>query len=261
MERETEILLAHVLKVSRSYLYAHPEHALTSEQEKKFTELVTRHAQGEPIAYLIGRREFWSLDLIVRRDTLIPRPETELLVEVALSKGGEEKNKLMADLGTGCGAIALAMAKEKPTWIVHATDFSGAALEIAKLNASRLQIGNVKFHEGSWCGALPSSLKFDLIVSNPPYIAAEDPHLQPGILCYEPRSALIAGKSGLEDLETIIQQAKDYLKPGGYLLVEHGYQQAPAVKKIFLQAGYTDITSHQDLAGLNRVIAASWLGV
>ncbi|HLB57652.1 MAG TPA: peptide chain release factor N(5)-glutamine methyltransferase, partial [Gammaproteobacteria bacterium] len=199
---DREILLSHVLKVTRSYLYAHPTPLLTKEEEKDFLTLLERAKKGEPIAYLIGHREFWSLDLIVTPDTLIPRPETELLVELILKNKRDEK-KIIADLGTGNGAIALAIASERPDWMIYATDINKKALQVAEQNAARLQIKNIQFCAGSWCAALPP-IQFDAIVSNPPYIAEDDPNVDPAVLNYEPRQALIAGKQGLEDLEKII---------------------------------------------------------
>ena len=195
---DREVLLSHVLNVPRSYLYAHPERTLTREEENFFLSLIKRAEQGEPIAYLTGHREFWALDLIVTPDTLIPRPETELLVELILKNKRDEK-KIIADLGTGNGAIALAIASERPDWMIYATDINKKALQVAEQNAARLQIKNIQFCAGSWCAALPP-IQFDAIVSNPPYIAEDDPNVDPAVLNYEPRQALIAGKQRPKNL-------------------------------------------------------------
>lgn len=251
---EAEILLAHVLQVSRSYLYTFAEKKLSDAEEKTFFQLIDKRLQGEPVAYLTGHREFWSLDFHVTPDVLIPRPETEILVEQVLHLVKNEKAQI-ADLGTGSGAIALALAHEKPNWQVHATDESEAALNVARLNAKRLELPQVQFHLGKWCEALPQ-IFFDAIVSNPPYIAENDEHLSQGDLRFEPRLALVSGQDGLKDLHQIIQQAKAYLKSGGYLLLEHGFDQAEKVATLFKKAGYTHIIRQVDLAGLERVTIA-----
>ena len=247
---EAEVLLSHVLKVARSYLYSHPEKVLTAYEEQSFKELIARREQGEPIPYLTGHQEFWSLDFHVTKDTLIPRPDTELLVETLLSLFPNEK-KIIADLGTGSGAIALSLAHARPAWEIYATDQSEAALTVAKQNAEKLKIKNCEFHQGHWCDALPD-LKFDAIVSNPPYIAENDPHLIQGGLPFEPKGALVSGVDGLDALAEIILQAKIKLKSGGYLLLEHGYQQAEPVQTLFQKAGYQTVSSHRDLAGILR---------
>ena len=252
---EAEILLMHVLQVTRSYLHTWPERVLDDAQEKIFSAFVARRVQGEPVAYLTGHREFWSLDLVVTPDVLIPRPETELLVELVLKKVSGAK-ALIADLGTGSGAIALALAQEKPHWQIHAVDVSRAALAIARYNAARLHLERVVFHEGSWCSALPP-IRFDAIVSNPPYIAEDDEHLHRGDLRFEPKSALVSGEQGLQDARQIIFDARQYLKPGGFLLLEHGLTQGDAVTTLFEKAGYTLITRHTDLSGLDRVTIAT----
>lgn len=248
---EAEILLAHVLNVPRSYLYAYPEKKLTKEQEALFDSLITRRVTGEPLPYLTGHQAFWSLDFIVTKDTLIPRPETELLVETLLELFSADK-KIIADLGTGSGAIALSLAHERPSWEIHATDQSSAALTIAKQNAEKLNIKNCLFHLGHWCDALPK-IQFDAIVSNPPYIAENDIHLIQGGLPFEPRSALVSGKEGLDAIAEIIVEAKQVLKPGGILLFEHGYQQAAIVRELLKVAGYRNTSSKCDLSGIERV--------
>jgi release factor glutamine methyltransferase len=254
---EAEILLGHVLQVSRAYLHTWPEKILESSQHKIFLDLLNRRKLGEPIAYLIGHREFWSLDLRVAPCVLIPRPETELLVELVL-KNVEKKQAVIADLGTGSGAIALALAHERPDWTIHATDISSDALEIAKLNATQYNLNNIVFHQGKWCDALPQ-IKFDAIVSNPPYIASTDPHLQQGDLRFEPKNALVSGDEGLQDIKQIIATAKNYLQPGGFLFLEHGFEQAENILSIFKKAGYTFAKTHQDLADLDRVTIATWM--
>jgi len=249
---DAEILLAEVLKVSRSYLLAFPERELTLAQKKSFENFIAQRKQKIPVAYITGHKEFWSLDLLVTRDTLIPRPETELLVEIVLQEMVGAKKRI-ADLGTGSGAIALAIAHERPLWEVHATDLSIDALAIAKLNAARLGLEHVIFHQGSWGEALPATMKFDVIVSNPPYIAPDDPYLQRGHLSYEPRSALVADENGLKEISRIIQTAKQYLISGGQLMLEHGFEQASEIRSIFANLDYSDIDTYPDLAGLNRV--------
>jgi release factor glutamine methyltransferase len=251
---ESEILLTLIMKVSRSYLHTWPERTLDEEQEKLYFELLEKRLQGMPIAYLTGHRQFWSLDLVVTPDVLIPRPDTELLVELVFHYV-QKKQAVIADLGTGSGAIALAIAHDKPNWQVYAMDASEAALNVARQNAERLNLSQIKFHLGKWCEALPK-ISFDAIVSNPPYIAEEDVHLTKGDLRFEPREALASGKEGLDDLSQIIQQAKSYLKPGGYLLLEHGFDQAAQVATLFKKAGYTHITRHVDFAGKDRVTIA-----
>jgi release factor glutamine methyltransferase len=280
---EKEILLAEVLKVTRAHLHTWPEKNLDESHLKNFLELLSRRVQGEPIAYITGHREFWSLDLIVTPDVLIPRHETELLVELVLQlschplchsrEGGnpfqidsrllgndrDGKDKIIADLGTGSGAIALAIAHEKPNWIIHATDASPAALAVAKQNAKRLNIKNIIFHQGNWCEALPN-IKFDAIISNPPYIAENDDHLTQGDLRFEPHSALVSAEDGLRDISQIIFQSRNHLKSGGLVLLEHGYQQAKNIAGIFEKARYTSTEAHLDLAGLERVTVATWMG-
>lgn len=257
---ESEVLLAHVLNVSRTYLHTWPEKKLAAVQEKDFQVLIAKRQAGEPIAYITGHREFWSLDLCVTPDVLIPRHETELLVELILEKippPAHSEPILIADLGTGSGAIALAIASARPDWFIHASDFSAAALKIAEMNAKRLKLLNVIFHQGKWCEALPD-LKFHAIVSNPPYIAEDDDHLTQGDLRFEPATALVSAENGLNDLKQIIFQAKNYLQNNGLLLLEHGFLQAENVTSIFKKAGYTDINTYKDLAGCDRVTIASW---
>ncbi len=249
---DAEILLADILKISRSYLFAFPERELTSPEITSFENAIQQRKQQIPIAYIVGHKEFWSLDLKVTRDTLIPRPETELLVELALKQViGPEK--IIADLGTGSGAIALALAHERPSWEIHATDLSSNALDVAKQNAARLQLSNIHFHSGNWLEALPLEKKFDMIVSNPPYVAWEDPFLERERLQHEPQSAWMADENGLKEIRCIITHAKQYLKRGGRLLLEHGFEQAAEVRRFFTKWGYSDIETYRDLGGHERV--------
>ncbi|MFN2309735.1 MAG: peptide chain release factor N(5)-glutamine methyltransferase [Gammaproteobacteria bacterium] len=249
---DAELLLAAALEQPRSYLYAWPERALTATQSQRFNAFVARRAAGEPIAHLLGRREFWSLALEVTPDTLIPRPETELLVESALARIPGAAHWHIADLGTGSGAVALALGHERPRCRVDASDLSAAALAVAERNARRLDLHNLGFHLGAWYAAFAGQ-RFDVIVSNPPYVRADDPHLNEGDARFDPRCALVAGHDGLGDLRQIIAGAPGHLLPGGWLLVEHGYDQGPAVAELFTQAGFLAVHTHPDLAGHPRV--------
>lgn len=252
-ELEAALLLCHLLGKPRSHLYAWPEHLLTPEQVQAYQQLVERRLQGEPIAHITGEREFWSLPLRVTPDTLIPRPETELLVERALQHLAAVASPRIVDLGTGSGAIALALATERADAEIHATDCSPRALAVAAENIQRLAPGRVELYSGSWCNALPPAHRYDLVVSNPPYIEVNDPHLSQGDLPREPADALISGCAGLEDIHEIARQAIGRLHAGGWLLVEHGYQQGEAVREIFRQAGYIAIATRTDLAGHERM--------
>lgn len=253
---EAEILLAYVLGKLRSYLHTYPEQTLTGEQVKQFAEYVQRRCNKEPIAYITGTKEFWSLELRVTPDTLIPRPETELLVESVLKIFPEPDSKIkIADLGTGCGAIALALAQERPKWHIYAADISENALQIARKNAQRLAIKNISFCLSNWCTVLPFS-DFDVIVSNPPYIAETEWRTSVFGLAFEPMNALVSGKDGLDAIRKISQQAKHYVKPGGYVLVEHGFLQGTAVREIFAAAGFRSIHTICDLSGQERALSA-----
>lgn len=252
---DAEVLLAHVLERPRSYLYTWPDRELSAEQASRFRALVERRTGGTPVAHLTGRREFWSLDLEVTPDTLIPRPDTETLVAIALELLPAEAPATVADLGTGSGAIALALAHERPRWQLVAVDRSAPALTVARRNAGRLRLTNVYPVLGDWCAPLASA-RFDLIVCNPPYVAAGDAHLQRGDVRHEPPSALAAGPDGLDELRRIIPAARRALHPSGWLALEHGYDQAPPVRDLLEQAGYDTIDSHSDLAGQVRVTTA-----
>lgn len=248
---DAEVLLAHVLDKPRSHLRAWPERALTTEQAAHYAALVARRAGGEPVAHLLGRREFWSLDLDVTPATLIPRPETELLVELALARIPADAALTVADLGTGTGAIALAVARERPRCRVTATDRSAAALEVARRNAARLGIAGIDFRQGAWYAPLGDE-RYDLILSNPPYIRAGDPHLAQGDVRFEPPGALVAGADGLDDLRVIVAGAPAHLQDGGWLLVEHGYDQGAAVAALFGAAGFAEVATIRDLGGQAR---------
>ena len=249
--RECAWLLEHILDINHLTLKYKSEQLLTPEQLSIFLTKIERLKQGEPLAYVIGEQDFWSLNLKVTPDTLIPRPDTEVLVEQALALIDSKHNLSVLDLGTGSGAIALSIAKERPNAAVIATDFSVDALKEAKQNAVFNNINNVQFMQGSWYDALPTQQRFDGIVSNPPYIDEHDQHLAD--LTHEPISALTAKNNGLADLEIIIAQAPQWLKTKGWLLVEHGYDQAQAVQQLFAQAGFSDVKTVKDYGGNDRV--------
>jgi len=254
---EAQILLMHVLNVNRAWLIAHATDNLTDMYITKVESLLQRRLQGEPVAHILGSREFFGLALKVTPDTLIPRPDTETLVEAALEKINGRMRVL--DLGTGTGAIALAIAKHAPSCEVVAVDASAGALAVAAENAATLQLNNVQCVASHWFSALPASNKFDLIVSNPPYIESSDPHLQQGDLRFEPMSALASGADGLQDIRQIVAQAPDYLNAGGWLMLEHGYNQADAVQQLLQAAGLQQIQTLSDLGGNPRVTLAQWL--
>ncbi|MGQ2964530.1 peptide chain release factor N(5)-glutamine methyltransferase [Methylophilus sp.] len=253
---EAQILLMHILQVNRAWLLAHTTDAVPETALKDFTHLLQRRLQGEPVAYILGYREFFGLKLTVTSDTLIPRPDTETLVEAALQKIALPMRVL--DLGTGTGAIALAIAHHAPQSQVTAVDASEGALKVAEINRHSLQLANVSLLHSHWFSQLADQ-RFDLIVSNPPYIEADDQHLTQGDLRFEPLSALAAGADGLADIRQIIAQAPDYLNHGGWLLLEHGYNQAEAVQDIYQRAGFQHIQTLRDLGDNPRVTLAQWL--
>lgn len=260
---DAEILLGYVLGATRSYLHTWPERNVDTAQLAQFYALIERRRAGEPIAYITGRREFWSLELNVTRDTLIPRAETELLVELALQRIPAPAVWNIADLGTGCGAIALALARERPHCKIVAADISPAALEVARANARQLNIHNIEFRLADITGQWHAPLKaecFDMIVSNPPYVSSHDPHLTQDDLRFEPRMALEAGADGLRDLRAIATQVRPHLKPGAWLLLEHGFDQAAELARILSNLGYHDIEDYEDIAGMPRTICAYWRG-
>ena len=246
---EARLLLSRALDRDPAWLLANDDAALPDAQKLKYLDWVLRRQRGEPIAYLLGERAFHAITLQVGPGVLIPRPETELLVELAIAMAPPQG--CVVDLGTGSGAIALAVAKARPDLVVHGTDQSEQALSQAQANALRLGL-NVQWHWGSWYAALPSDLKADVLVSNPPYIAATDPHLLEGDLRFEPRSALTDGADGLQDLTALAEGAHAHLKPGGWLWLEHGYDQAHALRTRMLAAGFLEVQSRCDLAGIER---------
>lgn len=249
---EVEILLGHALKRDRAWLFTHADSIPDAAAVDRFRALMAARQRGEPVAYLIGQRGFWTLDLSVTADVLIPRPETELLVELALERIPANADFEVADLGTGSGAIALALASERSHTRILATDASAAALSVASANAKRLEITNVEFAEGDWCAAL-GSRTFDMIVSNPPYIAVDDAHLTQGDLRYEPASALASGADGLDAIRRLVSDAPGFLKNGGWLLLEHGFDQAERVRQILEANGFSEIHSWKDMAAQDRV--------
>jgi release factor glutamine methyltransferase len=249
---EAKILLGHVLRRDRAWLSAHGDEALTVSEARAFDALSRRRRDGEPVAYLTGTREFYGLALDITPDVLIPRPETELLVDLALLRIDTALGAGILDLGSGSGAIALAIASERPNALVLGVDVSGAAVEVGRRNASRLNLSNVTFIESDWFSAVPRE-RYDVIVANPPYVRAGDRHLNEGDLRFEPPGALAAGADGLSAIRLIVGGAAEYLAPGGWLLVEHGYDQADAVLATFREAQFRDVQSRPDLAGIPRV--------
>lgn len=250
-KRDAEILLGFVTGRARTYLLAFGETLLTAEQAEKLTVLLARRERGEPVAYLVGEREFWSLPLSVSPATLIPRPDTECLVELALERLPATPCAIL-DLGTGTGAIALALASERPDCQLTGIDLQPEAVALAQHNAQKLAINNVRFLQGSWFTPVAGQ-KFALIASNPPYIDEADPHLAQGDVRFEPGSALVAAEQGLADLAAIVQQAADYLEPQGWLLLEHGWQQGENVRTLLNAAGFIAVATHRDYGGNDRV--------
>lgn len=248
---DVELLLAAALGKSRSYLHTWPEKIVNSEDALTFAGYLQRRRSGEPVAYILGQQGFWKLDLEVAPHTLIPRPETELLVEAALELLPATPAQIL-DLGTGSGAIALALASERPAWQVTAVDRVLEAVALAERNRQRLHLNNATVLNSHWFSALQGH-RFDLIISNPPYIADNDPHLAAGDVRFEPASALVAGHDGLDDLRLITQESPDHLNDGGWLLLEHGYDQAQAVRDLLLNQGFDGVHSRIDLGGHERI--------
>lgn len=252
--RDAQVLLGYALDVSRAFLIAHGDDLLTPEELARCEELLGRRLAGEPVAYILGQREFYGLMLHVTPAVLIPRPETELLVELVLALVPPNNPREILDLGTGSAAIAIAIAKHRPRAQVTAVDRSAAALVVAHANAAVSKVGNIHFAQGDWFAAV-GVRKFDIVVSNPPYVAANDPHLHQGDVRFEPAGALVAGGDGLDCLRDIIAGAPAHLSPGGWLLLEHGYDQAQACQALLHAQGFREIASHPDLSGTLRVTA------
>jgi len=253
---DAELLLAHALDVGRARLRSHAEEVPGPDAAARFIALIERRAAGEPVAYILGRKDFWTLELGVSPAVLVPRPETELLVERALALGPDGEAKA-ADLGTGSGAIALALASARPLWRIVATDISAAALAVARANAAALGLVRVEMVQSDWLAGLPGR-RFHLLVSNPPYVAAGDPALGQPELLREPRLALVAAEDGLAALRRIAADAPDHLEPGGWLLLEHGATQAAAVAGALVARGFAQVRSHRDLAGRERMTEGQW---
>lgn len=254
---DAEILLCLTLDKERSHLRAWPDKELQPEHTARFWTLIQERQKGTPIAYITGRREFWSRDFHVTQDVLIPRPDTELLIELSLKLIPPDKLIKVIDLGTGSGIIAITLAAERPHANVSATDFSLAALRIAQLNANKHHTDNIQFYQSNWFANVPDA-KFHLIVSNPPYIAEDDVHLKQGDIRFEPQTALCAGEQGLSDIKIIAETARNRLEPGGHLLIEHGYDQQHQVQTIFKDFHYDNVQTVTDLSGQPRVTYGQW---
>lgn len=256
---DAELLLAHCLQRGREYLRTHPDSALEAGSLDQFQTLLRRRQEGEPVAYLLGYKDFWDIRLEVNSEVLIPRPETELLIEAALEISGNAGALSVLDLGTGSGAIALALANNRPHWQVLGVDISEGALALARRNAARLELKNVILAKGDWCQGLEAK-SFDLVLANPPYVAAYDNHLQQGDLRFEPQLALIAEEDGYADLFAIIESATAVLREDAWLLLEHGYEQHASLAEKLVSVGYRDVEVRHDLAGHERVTQARWVG-
>lgn len=253
--KDAEYILGYVLNWPLSKLIAYPDYVLTQAELEKVNDCLERRKKGEPFAYIKKSKSFWNIELEIDSSVLIPRPETELIIEKIISLNLKADAKIL-DLGTGSGAIGISLAVNKPNWDIRATDFSEKALAVARSNAKKYQLNNIKFYHGDWFKALSTQeeiIKFDVIVSNPPYISPDSEYLSLGDVRFEPKQALVAQKNGLADLENIILHGKKYLNIGGYLIVEHGYDQAESVQNLFLQGGFADIQTLKDIQGLDRV--------
>ena len=249
---DAEILFCEVMQFNRSRIYSHPEQIVPDDKSTLFQSLIEQRQQGRPIAHLTGKKEFWSLELAINKDTLIPRPETELLVETALQMIPDDTIFNILDLGTGSGAIAIALASERPDCNIVATDINTNALMMAKKNATTHQLENIQFYLSNWYQNIPSQ-EFDLIVSNPPYIRQDDEHLSQGDVRFEPELALVAGADGMQAINIILGNAKQYLASNAYLLIEHGYDQKQSVHEAFLKYDFRQPKTFQDLSGQDRI--------
>ena len=249
---DAEILFCEVMQFNRSRIYSHPEQIVPADKSTLFQSLIEQRQQGRPIAHLTGKKEFWSLELAINKDTLIPRPETELLVETALQMIPDDTIFNILDLGTGSGAIAIALASERPDCNIVATDINTNALIMAKKNATTHQLENIQFYLSNWYQNIPSQ-EFDLIVSNPPYIRQDDEHLSQGDVRFEPELALVAGADGMQAINIILGNAKQYLASNAYLLIEHGYDQKQSVHEVFLKYDFRQPKTYQDLSGQDRI--------
>lgn len=254
---DAEVLLCHCLAKDRSFLRAWPEYQPSHEQLNCFQALIAQRQQGTPVAYIIGHREFWSREFLVRPEVLIPRPDTELLIDLSLDLLVANKPCKIIDLGTGSGILAITLATERPLANVIASDISPAAINVANKNAERLRVKNVRFLTSHWFDAI-DEYDFDLVISNPPYIPSDDPHLQQGDVRFEPQTALVSDEKGLKDIRLIAEQARQHLKSDGRLMVEHGYNQQADVQAIFKQLNYRQVMTHNDLGGNPRVTSGLW---
>lgn len=259
-ELDAQLLLAHVLQVEPSYFRTWPEKSLSVEQSQTYRRLLQERLEGRPVAHLTGNRGFWTLDLNVNESTLIPRPDTECLVEVALDLLANVEAASVLDLGTGSGAIALALASEQRNWTVLGSDLESDAVLLARSNAAKHQIKNVNFVQGSWFEPIDKDAQFDLIVSNPPYIDENDVHLSRGDVRYEPLSALVAAEHGLSDIKLIVNSARSHLKKGAWLMLEHGYDQGDDVRRILSQFDYESIETRQDYGSNDRFTIGRFYG-
>lgn len=250
--RDAQVLLGHVLQCNSAHLFTWPEKKLTNEQLATYQSLIRQRQHGTPVAHLTGKREFWSLNLKVNNSTLIPRPETETLIEFILTKFNTKKNLKLIDMGTGTGAIAIALAREKPQWNIFACDISDEAIQLAALNSQQHQTDNITFIQSDWFNAIADD-DFDIIVSNPPYIANDDVHLSQGDVRFEPKRALTAGDTGMDAIEYLCLHAKQHLRNDGCLIVEHGYDQKTVVNDCFARNNYSEIEQRQDLSGHTRM--------
>jgi len=255
---DAEVLLCSILKCERTHLYTYPEQNLSGREINSFNELIALRTKGHPIAHLLQKKEFWSLNLKVTTETLIPRPETEILVEAALNLIPKESSFSILELGTGTGAISIAIATDRHLANITATDIKGSALQVAKANAKSHQLNNITFEKANWFD-IDNINTYDLIISNPPYISINDPHLRQGDVRFEPESALVSGKEGLDDLHIIIAGAKKYLHSNGWLLLEHGCQQGKAIRQLLEENNFSTISTLKDYSNLDRVSIGQWL--